>query len=610
MPEIPQPVLDEIKHRVDLVALVSEHLRLKRSGRGFVGLCPFHEEKTPSFYVNPDRGTFHCFGCSAGGNAFTFLMRMTGQTFPEVVRELAERVGVAVPESRGARGQERLAEVNRLAAELFEAVLQESHRAERARAYLADRGIEEATQRRFGLGFAPAEGWVGRLEARGVKASDLERVGLLGRGRSGPYPLFRDRLMFPIHDLSGRVIAFGGRAIGEARGPKYLNSPESPLYRKGHHLYGLALAREEARRRDQILLVEGYLDAIALSQAGLGHAVAVLGTALTVDQLKLARRFASQIVVCFDGDEAGRRAALRAFPLCVDEVDLWPKAVFLPPGEDPDSLVRRGGAEAVESLIARGPSLIDFFLDDLVGPEAGVGETARAASAMARVLARVRDPIVRDKLVRGAAGRLGVSPEALLDAARRAHAEGKRRGGARPPSGTPHGAQRSPAGHHSPDAELVELVICDPEVAERVRREGATKLIEDPVLRAIAERVLDRRQSDDYFEPLELLPELPAAMGERVRRRLDEGAVGEVAARAAEEWFRRHAERAARGDRRAIIARLRAAEHRGDEAGVAAALEALRRGGAPVPVDGPLPPGLVELDPDDGFDADEDWALE
>lgn len=636
MPEIPQPVLDEIKHRVDMAALVSEHLALKRSGRGFVGLCPFHEEKTPSFYVNPERGSFHCFGCNAGGNAFTFLMRMTGQTFPEVVRELAEKVGVAVPESRASQGQDRLAEVNRLAAQLFQVILHESKRGERARTYLEERGLSEETIRRFGLGFAPGDGWVDKLRARDVSMGDLKRLGLMSEGRSGPYPLFRDRLIFPIHDLSGRVIAFGGRAIGETKGPKYLNSPESPLYRKGHHLYGMDLARDEARSRDQVILVEGYMDAIALAQAGMTHAVAVLGTALTADQLRLARRFSSEIVVCFDGDEAGRRAALRAFPLCVDEVDLWPKAVFLPPGEDPDSLVRSGGTAAMEELIAGGQSLIDFFLDDLVGPDAGVGETARAASTMAGVLARVKDPIVRDKLVRGAAGRLGVSDGALLQAARKAHREQRRSSGSRsrapgaPDRPQPRSEPRSGRVRFSSDAEMVELIVCDAGVAERARREGALEMIEEPVLRGIAEGVLARREGDEYFEPLELLPDLPPAMAERVRLRLEEGAVGEVAARAADEWFARHAARAASGDRKAIIARLRAAEHRGDEDAVRAALEALRSGASLPPEATPAvaeeaapeyPPGLAELPPEDppgfaepppddeyDYDPDSDWV--
>lgn len=626
MPEIPQPVLDEIKHRVDMAALVSEHLSLKRSGRGFVGLCPFHEEKTPSFYVNPERGTFHCFGCDVGGNAFTFVMRVTGQTFPEVVRELADKVGVAIPESKAAAGQERLVEANRLAAELFQVVLHESQRGQVARKYLEDRGISEETTRRFGLGFAPGDKWVEKLRAREVTMADLKRVGLVTEGRSGPYPLFRDRLIFPIQDLSGRVIAFGGRAIGEASGPKYLNSPESPLYRKGFHLYGMDLARDEARSRGQVVLVEGYMDAIALAQAGMTNAVAVLGTALTADQLRLARRFASDIVVCFDGDEAGRRAALRAFPICVDEVDLWPKAVFLPSGEDPDSLVRGGGTRAMEDLIGNGQSLVDFFLDDLVGPDGGLGETARAANTMAGVLAKVKDPIVRDKLVRGAAGRLGVRDDALLAAARKAHLEQRRTGrrvdGGATQATRPGGSTRPGRVRFSSDAEMVELIVCDQGVAERARSEGALALIEDGVLRAIAENVLERRRSAEYFEPLELLPDLPSAMAERVRLRIEEGAVGEVAARAADEWFAAHAARAHRGDRKALIAQLRAAEHRGDRDGVRAALEAIKNGAsvADLPSGNTVdavaeeehdyPPGLVELGAEGELEGEAEGELE
>ncbi|MEW6273267.1 MAG: DNA primase, partial [Thermodesulfobacteriota bacterium] len=421
MGAIPDAVLDEIKRRTDLAALISEHVALKRSGRGFLGLCPFHQEKTPSFHVDPERGFFHCFGCNAGGNAFTFLMRVTGTTFPEAVRTLAGRAGVAVPETRASGVHDRLAEVNGLAAQLFTIILRESRLGAPGREYMERRGIDQETAQRFSLGFAPAAGWVEKLLRRDVTPQELRTLGLASPSRTGRgmYPQFRDRLMFPIHDLSGRVIAFGGRAVGDVKGPKYLNSPETPLYRKGHHLYGLDLARDAIRAEGRIVLVEGYLDAIALAQAGIANVAAVLGTALTVDQLKLARRFAEDIVICFDGDEAGRRAALRAFPLCVDEVDLWPRAVFLPSGDDPDSLVRKAGRDALAERVAKATTLFDFYLDELVGRDAGVGETARAAARMAGLLAGVQDPIVRDKIVRGVAGRLGVSDAALLEAAER-----------------------------------------------------------------------------------------------------------------------------------------------------------------------------------------------
>lgn len=560
--------------------MISEHVALKRSGRGWTGLCPFHQEKTPSFHVNPERGFFHCFGCNAGGNAFTFLMRVSGLSFPEAVRALAAKVGVVVPEGRADQGSDRLAEVNGLAADLFARYLNESRRGEQARAYLERRGISPETSRRFRLGYAPAEEWPEKLRGRGVTVAELARVGLASESRRGPglYPQFRDRLMFPIEDLGGRVIAFGGRALQDGSGPKYLNSPETPIYRKGHHLYGLAASRDAIRSAKQVILVEGYMDAIALAQAGVENVAAALGTAVTADQLRLAHRFAEDIVICFDGDEAGRRAALRVFPICVEEVDLWPRAVFLPSGEDPDSLVRGGGRAAFDALVQRAGSLIDFFLDDLVGG-GGLGDLTRAARRMAQLLARVEDPIVRDKLVRGAAGRVGVTQEAMLDASRRAFRDARQRPGPTREPAVP--AQRGPARtHFSPEAELVELVLCDAEIAARAERERAFADFRDAELKHLGERILERRARDEHFEPAELLAELPRGMAERVLMRLEAGEGGEEWRRAADQWFRSRSERLARESRRELIARLRAAEHRGDPDEVAAALEALRQGHA------------------------------
>ena len=583
MAEIPQPVLDDIRRRIDLAALISEHVALKRSGRGFVGLCPFHAEKTPSFHVDPERGIFHCFGCNAGGTAFTFLMRVTGVTFRDAVQALAARAGVMIPESREREGLDRLARANALAAELFAVVLHESRLAESARTYLEGRGLSLETAHRFQLGYAPADGWIPKLLGRGVTEADLKAVGLVSDSRSGRgvYGLFRDRLVFPIQDLGGRVIAFGGREIAAGgRGPKYLNSPESPLYRKGHHLYGLGQAREAVRREGRLLLVEGYVDVIALAQAGIDNAAGVLGTALTVDQLKLARRFSEEVVVCFDGDEAGRRAALRAFPLYVDEVDLWPRALFLPPGDDPDSLVRREGAAGFAKLLERQVTLLDFWLDDLVAG-GGADRTVRAASRLAEILARTRDPIVRDKLVRGAAGRLGLSEQALLDAARRAlpapapsAPSGERRSA--PPPG------QAPGRHFSADSELVELLLVDADLAARAVADGVLAEIADPETRRLAELVVERRRTSGYFDPSEFLGELPRAMADRVLRRLT-SARPEETRREFEEWLAHREERRSRDGRRALISRLRQAEQRGDQAEVAATLEALRvpRGGEP-----------------------------
>ncbi|MEO2169867.1 MAG: DNA primase, partial [bacterium] len=577
------PIVDEIKQRLDLADLVGEHVSLKRSGRGWTGLCPFHQEKSPSFHVDSDKGFFHCFGCQEGGDAFSFLMKVTGQTFPEALRALGKRVGVEVPERRRDEGLERLGEVNAMVAEFFRAALLDEQRGAATRAYLEARGIDEETSERFLLGYAPGEGWADALVRRGVAEADLKKLGLASESRHGRglYPLFRDRLMFPIRDLSGRVIAFGGRLMGDVPGPKYINSPESPIYHKGRHLYGLDAARPSVREKGQILLVEGYMDAIALSQAGLPNAAGVLGTALTTDQLRLARRFADEIVVCFDGDLAGRRAALRAFPICVDEVDLWPKAVFLPDGEDPDSLVRDGGTEAMEQLIAASGTLIDFYLDDLVGDDVLGADnrmvaTARAATQMAEVLAGVTDPIVRDKLVRGASGRLGISEAALVAAARNAWQNRRDRVPA-PSADAPVAPERpvAPRGYSS-EAEIIELALCDADAAARVEAAGAWQGFQNAGLAALLARIVERRQSSERFVEAEFFSELPHGMAERVHRRLAAAADEDAMRAEVDAWFARHAATAAKLDRRELIAQLRAAETRGDQAGVAAALEALR----------------------------------
>ena len=597
MAEIPEAILDEIKRRIDIAAVIGEHVALKRSGREFLGLCPFHQEKTPSFSVIPERGFFYCFGCNTGGNVFTFVMRVTGMSFSEAARALAGRCGVELPQtSRAAEGLDRLVEINALAAQVFEEILRDGPQGEAGRSYLERRGISRDAAARLGLGFAPGEVWVGILEKRGAARRDLAQAGLLRPGRDGrEVPLFRQRLIFPIRALGGRIVAFGGRLIGDELGPKYINTPETPLYRTGHHPYGLEAAREAARAAGRVVLVEGYMDASAVAQAGIGEVAAVLGTAVTPDQLRLARRFANRIVVCFDGDAAGRRAALRVFPLCADEVDLWPDAAFLPPGEDPDSLLRGGGPAALEATLAAARPLAEVFLDDLAPPGSGIREQTLAAQRMADVLTRVREPRVRDKLVRGAAFRLGVSPAALLTPTRTGPAArpggpvvptGPAGTGGGPATATPPPVSRRPnrnPGGFSLDAEIVELALCDAEIAARVRAEDILLEIESAELRDLLERILDRREQEGFFEPAEMLGELPGPMAERVARRLGApGAAGEMR-EAAGQWFERRTERAARQDRALLLERLRAAQASGDAAGVDRVLEALRRDRAPLP---------------------------
>jgi DNA primase len=304
--------LEEVRARADIVEVIGAHVRLKRVGRNFVGLCPFHNEKTPSFSVNRERGFFHCFGCGAGGTVFNFLMRMDGLTFPEAVRSLAERYGIALPERTEAgmdRGErESLQRANQVAAEFFSHVLWNTEDGAAPREYLKSRAITTETAHAFMLGYAPPRptSLARALERRGLREAGI-KLGLIRSDADGVRDYFRARVMFPIRDAQGRVIAFGARVLDD-RLPKYLNSPESPLYSKTRTLYGLYEARQEIARRDRAILVEGYFDAIALWQAGVKETVAGCGTALTVEQLRVLARYTKNVIACFDGDDAGRRA--------------------------------------------------------------------------------------------------------------------------------------------------------------------------------------------------------------------------------------------------------------------------------------------------------------
>jgi DNA primase len=372
---IPQAFIDEVLARTDIVAVVGDVVRLKKSGRGFIGLCPFHQEKTASFSVNPDGGFYYCFGCHASGTAISFLMEHERLDFPDAIADLASRVGLTVPSegepspaAREAAGlAQRLYACNHAAMEWFRQCLK-SH-GERAHAvdYLKRRGVTGTLARDFALGFAPA-GWeqlARALAATNEARLELVEAGLLiKREDGGCYDRFRERVMFPIRDARGRVIGFGGRIIGEGE-PKYLNSPETPVFHKGRELYGLYEARR-AGASDSWLLVEGYMDVIALAQHGVRHVVAALGTASTTDHLSRLFRQGSEVVCCFDGDNAGRRAAWRALenalPLLGEKGYL--SFLFLPAGDDPDSLVRREGAEVFSDPRRRVP-LSDFLFEHL-----------------------------------------------------------------------------------------------------------------------------------------------------------------------------------------------------------------------------------------------------
>jgi DNA primase len=368
---IPQAFIDELIARADVVEVVGARVALKRAGSNYKGLCPFHGEKTPSFTVSPSKGFYHCFGCSAHGTAIGFLMAYDNLEFPEAVEALAEMMGLEVP--RETTGQPERKDENdelyallREADQIYRAALRAS---DTAIAYLKKRGIDGPTAGRFGIGYAP-NGWDTVMRALGTseaRVAALIQAGLVIANDTGRrYDRFRDRIMFPIRNARGQVIGFGGRVL-DAGEPKYLNSPETPIFRKGHELYGLFEARQNPGRPKQIIVVEGYLDVASLVQHGIENAVATLGTATTAENLRRLTRLTERIVFCFDGDRAGRAAAWRALetalPYGGGTLEL--KFLLLPEGEDPDSFVRSRGAAAFEALAGAAAPLSDFLVKEL-----------------------------------------------------------------------------------------------------------------------------------------------------------------------------------------------------------------------------------------------------
>jgi len=473
---IPSAVLDEIRARVDLVDLIGGYVPLRRAGERWKGLCPFHQEKTPSFTVSPKLGLFHCFGCHAGGDAIEFLKRHDRLDFVEAVRALAARTGVPLPSEPGTRPDPRARDdLYRLldwAARQYERWLWDRSDAEAARRYLDQRAIAPEVARAFRLGYAP-EGWehLGTAaKAEGFGPDALLEAGLVLTRQTGPghYDRFRGRLIFPIADAQGRVIAFGGRALGGEE-PKYLNSPETTLYQKGQTLYALHLARDRMSASRRALLVEGYIDCLMAHHAGFSETVAVLGTALTPRHLDVLRRYVDDVVLFFDADRAGAAAAQRAEELLEQSSDpLWwaldrkPRSwargglrlrvATLPAGHDPDTFLREAGPAAFETRLGAARNLLLYALDRILAEEDTLTMRGKATgiARIALLLSKVQDADQAIELGREVARRLGIDPSDLWNQAQRLAAAGVRRPAASPV------VEPTPA---SFDRDLVQLVV-------------------------------------------------------------------------------------------------------------------------------------------------------
>ena len=486
---IPQPFIDEIVARSDIVEIIGARVGLKKAGREFKACCPFHNEKTPSFWVSPDKQFYHCFGCGAHGTVIGFLMQYEKMEFFDAVADLAQRAGLEMPRETlrtGETGSADLHQVMARVARFFEQNLADN---DRARRYVSARGIDAEISAKFALGYAP-DSWDALLNRFGTgdeERGEILRLGLIierdtrgGERAAGFYDRFRDRLMFPIRDPRGRVIGFGGRIIDQGE-PKYLNSPETPLFHKGRELYGLYEARQARADFTRLMIVEGYMDVVRLHQAGITYAVATLGTATTQEHLNKIFRLTSEVVFCFDGDRAGRQAAWRALensvPHARDGREL--KFMFLPDGHDPDTLVAEEGSEAFENRLNTALPLSEYLIQQLMVDVdlTHVDGRAKLKALAAPLFARMPEGIYREMLADRLAARVGMPAAAL----KRSFVTGDAK---RPPNDRPEPiAQhrgRISVGRGNLLTQAITLVLHHPAAAAAVRDPEALGRLDKP----------------------------------------------------------------------------------------------------------------------------------
>jgi len=433
---IPDEVIAEVRRKADIVELISEYLPLKKAGRNYRTLCPFHPEKTPSFMVSSAKQVFHCFGCGIGGDIFGFVMKSENLSFPQAVKLLAKKFGVPIPQRRVSASvrmkidrKEQLFKVNQLSMDYYHDLLFRRDGTE-AREYLRKRGIGKAVIEEQRLGYAP-QSWnrlVNHLLSKKVPLNLAEELGLvIPKKNGGWYDHFRGRIIFPIFDLTGKVLGFGGRALGESP-PKYLNSAESTLYHKGQSLYGLHVAKDFIRKEGLVLIVEGYLDLLTLHQFGFKHVIATLGTAMTESHMRLLKRFSNHFITIFDSDKSGAAATIRALPLFLDE-EISCKVVRLPGKHDPDSFLQGGHRDEFQEMLSQAIPIFDFFIDEVLSESdlASADGKAKAIDEILPMVERIRNRIVRESYVKKLGERLVLKEEVILDAMKRPPHRGERK---------------------------------------------------------------------------------------------------------------------------------------------------------------------------------------
>lgn len=511
--------VSEIRERSSIIEVISDYISLKKAGKHYRGLCPFHSEKTPSFMVNEEKQIFHCFGCGAGGDVFTFLMKAGNFSFPQAVTELAKRYGIRLPtrELSPAQKKERdkkeiLFQINQAASEYFHDLLTQRKEGEEGRRYLSQRGVakEIIEEHRLGCSLDRWDGLVQHLREKKLSMEMACELGLiLPKKKEGWYDCFRGRVLFPIFDLHQRVVGFGGRVMREGQ-PKYLNSPESIVYHKGELLYGLSAAKRYIQEKDQVILVEGYFDLLTLHQYGWKNSVATLGTALTPHHILALKRYTKNLVTVFDADEAGMKATLRSLPLFLEQ-EVWAKTITLPRGEDPDEFLRKGGTEAFEKRSAGAVSVIDIFFDGLIKRHdlKSIDGKVKIAQEGAGLLGKISDKIRRDFYLKALAERLNIR-ESMLQEVVESSAGGRPK--------TEEGLKRPRVERGFPKSEelLVRLMIHAPELIPTVAKEEIVTEFESPVLQRVAEALMSAFQKRGKIDLAEILGPLEGEERERL----------------------------------------------------------------------------------------------
>jgi DNA primase len=531
LPLIRDEDIDEVRQRADIIDIISPVVQLKKTGRTFKGLCPFHDEKTPSFVVNPDRQTYHCFGCGEGGNIISFVMKTENLDFPDAVKALADRIGYTLHYVEGTSGrktddgkQARTYAANAAALAFFASSLKKDQAGKKALEYLKSRGFELPVIDRFKLGYAPDEweAFAKYASSKGFKPSELLDAGLVVKSDKKPdhvYDRFRGRVIFPIFDLTDKIIGFGGRIIGEGT-PKYLNSPETPVFHKSRALYALNWSKDAIKEQKEAIIVEGYTDVIALMDNGVENVVATLGTALGAEHLKLLARYTHRVVFVFDADEAGRKAAERGLELMREfyigpefrrfaeltesrHLDMFVAA--LPPGSDPADFTKEKGGDEFKALIKNAKPLVDFCLNSaFIGADIKTvtGKQKTAARAM-EIIAVLPSSVAREEYLKRVADYLGLSYESVFDEFKK-YVSKKEPVRGQAPAATP--ARRDPA--RNVEREALKLMLQHPDRLGHILGNVSPEHFSHPDLRSVYELIKEEYAAKGSVDPGGLINKL------------------------------------------------------------------------------------------------------